>query len=184
MATEKEKMLTGQLYMCTDPELVEMRRKARQLTRSFNETKEDEMETRDRILRELFGRVEGRIEIEPPFRCDYGSNIEIGKGFFMNFGGVILDCASVRIGSNVLCGPNVQIYAATHPTDPAIRAQGPEFAKPIVIGDNVWLGGGVIICPGVSIGSNTTIGAGSVVTKDIPASVVAAGNPCKVIRSV
>jgi maltose O-acetyltransferase len=182
--SEKEKMLAGELYQAYDAELVAERKRARRLMRLFNQTTEEEMAERERLLRELFGGVGGRIEIEPLFQCDYGSHIYVGDGFYMNFGGVILDCAEVRIGKNVMCGPGVHIYAASHPLEAAERIKGPELAKPVTIGDNVWIGGGAIICPGVAIGDNTTIGAGSVVTKDIPANVFAGGNPCRVIREL
>jgi maltose O-acetyltransferase len=180
--TEREKMLTGELYRAWDPELVAARLRARSLTRRYNASREDEAALRVSLLRELLGAAGDNMTIEPPFHCDYGDNIFIGDGFFMNFGGVILDCSVVRIGANVQCGPYVQLYAAYHPLDAAERIKGPELAAPITIGDNVWLGGGVIVCPGVSIGANTTIGAGSVVTRDIPANVFAAGNPCRVVR--
>jgi maltose O-acetyltransferase len=182
--SEREKMIAGELYQAWDAELVEARQRARRLTRQFNATSEMETARREALLRELFGAVGVRIEIEPPFRCDYGAQIQVGDGFYMNFGGVILDCAAVRIGRNVLCGPNVQIYAATHPLEAALRIQGPELARPVTIGDNVWIGGGAIICPGVTIGDNTTIGAGAVVTRDVPANVFAGGNPCRVIREL
>jgi maltose O-acetyltransferase len=180
--TEKQKMLLGELYRSSNSELAAERREARRLIRLYNATTEQERERRSQILWELFGAAESTIEIEPPFYCDYGSNIYVGNGFYMNFGGVILDCNSVHIGENVLCGPSVHIYTATHPIDPAIRRSGLELAAPVQIGNNVWIGGGAIICPGVSIGDHTTIGAGSVVVKDIPARVVAAGNPCRVIK--
>jgi maltose O-acetyltransferase len=182
--TEKQKMLAGELYRAADAELVAARQRARRLTRLYNSTTEQEIERRSQILRQWFGAVGSSIEIEPPFYCDYGSNIYAGDGFYMNFGGVILDCCPVHIGENVLCAPSVHIYAATHPTDPEVRRSGLEFARPVRIGNNVWIGGGAIICPGVTIGDNTTIGAGSVVVKDIPAGVVAAGNPCRVIKQV
>jgi maltose O-acetyltransferase len=188
--TEKQKMLAGELYRSTDAELVAERRNARRLTRLYNSTTEEEIEqrmpsahaTRSQILFELFGAAGPTIEIEPPFYCDYGSNIYVGDGFFMNFGCVILDCASVHIGEKVMCGPSVQIYTASHPTDPKVRLSGLELAAPVQIGNNVWIGGGAIVCPGVTIGDDTTIAAGSVVVKDIPARVVAGGNPCRIIR--
>ena len=180
--TEKQKMLAGELYRSTDSELVAQRQSARRLTRLYNSTTEQEQERRSQILFELFGAAGLTIEIEPPFYCDYGSNIFAGDGFYMNFGCVILDCNRVDIGEKVMCGPAVQIYTATHPTDPEVRLSGLEFAAPVQIGNNVWIGGGAIICPGVTIGDDTTIAAGSVVVKDIPARVVAAGNPCRVIR--
>ncbi len=182
--TEKEKMLADELYLASDPELVAESRQAFHLTRLYNGEAAENLEQRAEILRYLFGRVGQNVSIVPPFHCDYGQNIYIGDNFYMNYGGVILDCNTVQIGDNVLCGPYVQIYTAYHPVDPAVRMTGLELAAPITIGNNVWIGGGVIICPGVAIADNTTIGAGSVVTKDIPANVVAAGNPCKVIRSV
>ncbi len=177
-------MLAGELYRAADSELVAERQRARRLTRLYNSTTEQEIERRSQILHELFGAVGSTIEIEPPFYCDYGSNIYAGDGFYMNFGGVILDCNRVDIGEKVLCGPSVHIYTATHPIDPEIRLSGLELTAPVQIGNNVWIGGGVIICPGVTIGDDTTIGAGSVVVKDIPARVVAAGNPCRVIREL
>lgn len=180
--TEKQKMLGGELYNASDSELVALRQQANRLTRLYNATTEQEIERRHQLLLELFCSAGSNINIEPPFHCDYGSNIYVGDGFYMNFGCVILDCASVQIGDNVLCAPNVHIYTATHPTDPEIRRSGLELAAPVKIGNNVWLGGGAIVCPGVTIGDDTTIGAGSVVTKDIPARVVAAGNPCRIIR--
>ncbi|WP_338022498.1 sugar O-acetyltransferase [Argonema antarcticum] len=180
--TEKEKMLAGELYLAADSELVADRKLARGLTRVYNTTTESETERRTQILTELFAKVGPNVEIDPPFHCDYGSNIYIGDKFYMNFGCVILDCNKVEIGENVLCGPYVQIYAAYHPTSPADRLTGKELAAPVKIGNNVWIGGGAIICPGVTIGDNTTIGAGSVIVKDIPANVVAVGNPCRIIR--
>lgn len=180
--TEKEKMLAGELYLANDEELVGLRSRCRQITRAYNATREDERDVRRALLNRLLGNMSPKIEIEPPFYCDYGSNIYLGQNFYANFGVVMLDCAHIVIGDNVLLGPNVQLFAATHPTDPELRLTGQEMAKPITIGNNVWIGGGSIVCPGVTIGDNVTIGAGSVVTKDIPANVVAAGNPCRVIR--
>ena len=183
MKTEKEKMLAGQLYESWDPQLVTDRLNARRLTRHYNATTEEELDHRVEIMRELLGSMgDGYFMIEPPFYCDYGYNIHVGNNFFMNFDCVILDCNLVTIGDNVQCGPGVHIYTASHPIIAAERNKGPELAFPVTIGNNVWLGGGAIICPGVTIGDNTTIGAGSVVTKDIPANVFAAGNPCRVIR--
>jgi maltose O-acetyltransferase len=182
--TEKQKMLAGELYRGSDRELVAERQNARRLTRLYNSTTEQETQRRVQILRELFGTVGSSIDIEPPFYCDYGYNIHAGDGFYMNFGCVILDCCPVHIGNNVLCAPSVQIYTATHPTDPEVRLSGLEYAAPVHIGNNVWIGGGAIICPGVKIGDHTTIAAGSVVVKDIPARVVAGGNPCRIIRGL
>ncbi len=177
-------MLAGELYRASDAQLVAERQRARRLSRWYNSTTEQESERRSQILLELFGAAGPMIEIEPPFYCDYGSNIYAGNGFYMNFGCVILDCNLVRIGENVLCGPTVQIYTATHPTDPEIRLSGLELAAPVQIGNNVWIGGGAIIGPGVTIGDSTTIAAGSVVVKDIPPRVVAGGNPCRIIRQL
>jgi maltose O-acetyltransferase len=184
MRSEREKMLAGELYVAADAELTRMRNRARRLMRAFNNSTEEELELRGELLRELLGSVGQGSYIEPPFFCDYGSHIHIGDAFYMNFGGVILDCAEVRIGNQVMCGPNVQIYAATHPVDAAERCKGPELARPITIGNRVWIGGGAIILPGVTIGDDTVIGAGSVVTKDIPPRVSAAGNPCRVLREL
>jgi maltose O-acetyltransferase len=182
--SEKQKMLAGELYIAADPELVADRKRARRLMRRFNQTTEEEIPEREGLLRELLGRAGARIEIEPPFYCDYGSHIYAGDHLYLNFDCVILDCARVRFGANVACGPGVHIYAATHPLDAGQRIKGPELARPVTIGDNVWIGGGAIVCPGVTIGDNSSIGAGSVVTRDIPPNVLAAGNPCRVVRAV
>ncbi|HEY0135754.1 MAG TPA: sugar O-acetyltransferase [Nannocystis sp.] len=182
--SEREKMLAGELYLASDPELVALRRAARTITREYNATTEDEPARREALLRALFGGVGARIEVEPPFRCDYGGNIRVGDGFYMNFDGVILDCAAVEIGDQVFCGPGVHIYAATHPVRASERVRGPELARPVRIGHRVWLGGRVVVCPGVTIGDDTTIAAGSVVTRDIPARVLAGGNPCRVLRAL
>ena len=182
--TEKQKMLAGELYLASDPELAEDNKRASRLLYQYSQTTLDEPDLRQQILQELFGSVGENPAIVPPFHCDYGSNIFMGDRFYMNYGGVILDCNTVHIGNDVLCAPYVQIYTAHHPTDPTTRLSGRELASPIRIGNNVWIGGGVIICPGVTIGDNTTIGAGSVVTKSIPANVIAVGNPCRVIKSI
>lgn len=182
--TERDKMLAGKLYRSADPELAEARRRARRLTRLYNTSTEDELERRTELLRELFGRVGARTEIEPPFHCDYGANIFAGDGLFMNFGCVILDCGKVEIGSNVFFGPGVHIYAAYHPLDAATRNSGVEYGGAVRIGDNCWLGGHVSVLANVSIGHNCVIGAGSVVTRDIPPSVIAVGSPCRPIRAL
>lgn len=182
--TEKQRMLAGQLYLASDPELTAESRRCARLLRLYNNTGAQERGRRSQLLRSLFGQIGENPVITPPFHCDYGMHISVGDNFYMNFGCVILDCNKVQIGNNVLCAPYVQIYAATHPVDPAVRLTGRELAFPVTIGDNVWIGGGAIIGPGVTIGNNTTIGAGSVVVKDIPANVVAAGNPCRVIREL
>ncbi len=181
--TEKQKMLAGELYLAADPALSAENKRASHLLRLYAQTTAATPDQRLQLLQSLFGRVGEHPQIVPPFHCDYGTNITIGDRFYMNYGGVILDCNTVHIGNDVLCAPYVQIYTAYHPTDPTVRLTGRELAAPIRIGDNVWIGGGAIICPGVTIGDNTTIGAGSVVVSDIPANVVAVGNPCRVIRS-
>ncbi len=181
--SEKEKMLLGNYYNAGDEELVRERNYARNMTFEFNHTRPNEKEKKQQILKQLFNS-KGGFHIEAPFNCDYGYNIEIGENFYANYGCIILDVNKVKIGDNVLLAPNVQIYTAAHPIDPTERLTGKEYAKPIVIGNNVWVGGGTIICPGVKIGDNVTIGAGSVVTKDIPDNVIAVGNPCRVIKSI
>ena len=174
-------MLAGELYDPMDPELVAARNRARDLCQDLNATREGQPEERRRILRELFGAGGDDVWMQPPFFCDYGANIYLGKKCFFNFNCVVLDVCSVTIGEYTLFGPAVQIYTATHPMDAVLRRTR-EFAKPITIGSDVWVGGGAIILPGVTIGSGVVIGAGSVVTRDIPDDVFAAGNPCRVIR--
>jgi maltose O-acetyltransferase len=180
--SEKDKMLAGELYDPTDPGLCAERRRARLLLQRLNASRDDEGGLRKQLLTELIGSAGEGLWIEPPFYCDYGSNITVGDRVFFNFNCVILDVAPVTIGSNVLLGPNVQIYTATHPLDWEVRARWLESAEPIGIGSDVWVGGGAIFNPGVTIGERSVIGAGSVVTRDIPADVFAAGNPCRVIR--
>jgi len=180
--TEKEKMLAGELYIHTDTLLTNERDKASKLMHAYNKIPETQQKARQKLLVKLLGKVGKNVVIKPPFMVDYGYNIELGNNVFINYGVTILDCNKVIIGDNVLIAPNVQIYSATHPTDHKIRQEHLEYAERITIGNDVWIGGGVIICKGVKIGNNTTIGAGSVVTKDIPDNVVAAGNPCKVIK--
>ncbi|NIC06168.1 sugar O-acetyltransferase [Billgrantia bachuensis] len=184
MRTEKEKMLAGELYDPRDAQLQRERRRARLLTKAFNDSSDDQGSERKRLLLELFGTMGKGTLIEPPFYCDYGGNITLGERVFFNFNCVILDVAQVTIGNHVLFGPGVQVYTATHPLDAEQRRGGLEAAKPITIGDDVWIGGGAILCPGVTIGARSVIGAGSVVTKDIPEDVFAGGNPCRVIRSL
>lgn len=181
MKSEKDKMLAGEPYDAADAQLAQERARARDLLLRLNATGEDQAQERARIVEELFG-CPADVQIQPPFFCDYGANIRLGSKVFMNFNCVILDVAPVHIGDHVLFGPSVQVYAATHPLDAAIRRSGLEAGKPVVIGDDVWIGGGAVICPGVTIGARSVIGAGSVVTRDIPADVFAAGNPCRVIR--
>lgn len=183
MPTEREKMLAGELYDPLDPELTRARERARDLCQDLNATREAQQEARRHILQELLGAGGDSVWMQPPFYCDYGSNIRLGRKCFFNFNCVVLDVCPVTIGDHTLFGPAVQIYAATHPLNSELR-RTQEFGKPVVIGSDVWVGGGVIICPGVTIGSRSVIGAGSVVTRDIPAGVIAAGNPCRVIREV
>lgn len=182
--TQKEMMLSGMLYDSRDEELRGDAARSRQLTRLFNNTTEEQQEYRISLLKKLFGSVGEHIYIEPPFRCDYGCNIYIGDGFYANFDCIILDVAEVHIGKNVLFAPRVCVFTAAHPIDAEVRNQFVEFGKPVTIGDNVWIGGNTVINPGVTIGSDVVIGSGSVVTKDIPDHVVAAGNPCRVLRAI
>ena len=182
--TEKEKMLAVELYNALDPQLAEERRKTRNRLKDFNDSHDEEQEKRARILKELLHKAGRNLWIEPPFFCDYGSNITVGDNVYFNFNCVVLDVAPMRIGSNVLCGPNVQIYTASHPLNFGLRREGLECGELIEIGDDVWIGGGSIICPGVKIGSRSVIGAGSVVTKDVPPGVLAFGNPCRVVREL
>jgi len=184
MKTEKEKMLSGELYDALDEQLSFERTKARLLLNKLNYASADDTETVHAILKELIPNAGMDLWIQPPFYCDYGYNIEVGDKVFFNFNCVVLDVMKVSIGSRTLFGPNVQIYTATHPINFRERATGLEYAKPIVIGEDVWVGGSAVVCPGVTIGSRTVIGAGSVVTKDIPEDVFAAGNPCKIIRAI
>ncbi len=184
MKTEKQKMLDGELYFALDPEISAERMSTRLLLKQLNDSPENEQELRASILKKLLPNASGDLWIQPPFYCDYGYNIRTGEKVFFNFNCVVLDVTYVNIGHRTLFGPNVQIYTATHPIDHKERATGLEYAKPITIGDDVWVGGSAVICPGVSIGDRTVIGAGSVVTRDIPADVFAAGNPCRIIRNL
>lgn len=183
MSTEKERMLSGQLYDANDPELVQARIDAQIACRDLNQSDPRDVARRRVLVDAIFGRAVDAI-VTPPFHCDYGKNVTLGSNVYFNFNCVILDVAPVLIGSNTLFGPGVQILTATHPIDAAERRTGREYGKSVTIGDDVWVGGGAIICPGVTIGSGSVIGAGSVVTRDIPAGVLAAGNPCRVIRSL
>jgi maltose O-acetyltransferase len=183
MPSEKDKMLAGELYDPMDPELVRGRDRARDLCQDLNATREAQQDERRRILRELFGSGGETVWMQPPFFCDYGTNILLGERVFFNFNCVVLDVCRVTIGDYTLFGPAVQVYTATHPMNAELRRRQ-EFAKAIEIGSDVWVGGGAIICPGVRIGSRAVIGAGSVVTRDIPEGVFAAGNPCRVIREI
>src|SRR6478609_9557561 len=182
MPSEREKMLAGELYDPLDPELVAMRERARDLCWDLNATRDGDRDNRRRLLMELLGAGGDTVWMQPPFFCDYGSNIFLGQRCFFNFNCVVLDVCRVTIGDFTLFGPAVQIYTATHPMNAELRRKQ-EFAKPIEIGSDVWVGGGAVICPGVKIGSRSVIGAGSVVTRDVPEGVFAGGNPCRVIRA-
>ncbi len=183
--SEREKMLAGALYDPVDPELVRLRAHARDLCRALAATGEDDSagSERRRILVALLGSGGETAWMQPPFQCDYGANIQLGEKVFFNFGCVVLDVCPVTIGSFTLLGPAVHLYTATHPMDAALRRTH-ELGKPITIGSDVWVGGGAIVCPGVTIGARSVIGAGSVVTRDIPEGMLAVGNPCRVIRPV
>lgn len=183
MKTEREKMLAGGLYNSLDPELVAARERTHDLCQALNSTHDRDEGERRRILRELFGAGGDTVWMQPPFFCDYGFNIELGERVFFNFNCVVLDVCSVRIGSFSMFGPAVQIYTPMHPFN-AQQRRGEEYGKPVEIGSDVWVAGGAMILPGVKIGSRTVIGAGSVVTRDIPEGVFAAGNPCRVIREI
>ena len=180
---EKDKMLAGKLYQC-DEELRKEIFAARKLTDEFNQTRYDDEDGRERIIRDLLGSVGEKVMVEAPFRCDYGFNIHVGDNFYANYGCTILDVCKVTIGNNVFLGPNVQIYTASHPVYAPLRNEGYEYGEEITIGDDVWVGGNATILPGAHIGTNVVIGAGSVVTGDIPDGVVAAGNPCRIIRKI
>ena len=183
MRSEREKMMAGELYDPLDPELVQGRERARDLCQDLNATREREQDLRRSILTQLFGTGGDTVWMQPPFFCDYGSNIHLGRRVFFNFNCVVLDVCEVTIGDFTLFGPAVQIYTATHPLNAELR-RTQESGKPIAVGSDVWIGGGAILCPGVTIGSKSVIGAGSVVTRSIPPGVFAAGNPCRVIREI
>lgn len=183
MASEREKMVAGELYDPQDPELVAARTRARDLLWTLNATRESDAVVRGRVLEELFGTVGAGVWLQPPFYCDYGTNIHLGEKVYFNYNCVLLDVCEIRVGARTLFGPAVQIYAATHPLDSELRKTR-ELGKPVTIGSDVWVGGGSIILPGVTIGDRSVIGAGSVVTKPIPAGVLAVGNPCRVVREL
>ena len=183
--TEKEKMLRGELYDANyNPQLIEERLECKELCRDYNDLRPRQTEEREALLRKILGEVKTGILIEQPFYCDYGYNIKVGNNFYANFNLVILDEAPVIFGDNVFVAPNCGFYTAGHPLDAERRNKGLEYARPIKVGDNVWFGAAVTVLPGVTIGDNCVIGAGSVVTKDIPAHSLAVGNPCKVIKII
>ncbi len=182
--TDWERMQQGLVYNDFDEDLFNRRVKAKKLFRAYNKTEDEETELRNELMRQLFKKVGENVWIEPDFKCEFGENIAIEDDVYINFGCVILDCAEVTVGSHTLLGPNVGLYAANHSIDATERINGGCIGKPIHIGKNAWLGGGVKVLPGVTVGDNSIIGAGSVVTKDIPSNVIAAGNPCRVIREI
>lgn len=183
MATEHEKMLAGELYEPMDAELVAARTRARDLCQALSATAEADEAGRRAIVRALFGRGGDSAWVQPPFFCDYGANIELGERVFFNFNCVVLDVCRVTIGDHTMFGPGAQVLTPMHPMDAAERRMK-EYGRPVEIGSDVWVGAGVLILPGVRIGSRTVIGAGSVVTRDVPGDVFAAGNPCRVIRGI
>ena len=182
--TQRERMVAGDPYLADDPQLLQESRRAEALAKEYNDSSALDPARRLRILRDLLGSIGEETEIRPPFYCDYGSHIHIGARTFVNFGLVALDVAEIQIGDDVQIGPNVQLLTPTHPVESEPRRAKWEAARPIAIGDNAWLGGGVIICPGVTIGADTVVGAGAVVTRDLPAGVLAVGNPARVVRSL
>ena len=184
MKTDKEKMLAGEPYLAFCNELVTERARAKEILFEYNNLYPSEMEKRTEILKHFLGATGKQLLIEQPFRCDYGYNIRVGENFYANMGCTILDEALVTFGDNVLLAPNVSIYTAGHAVNVAQRVAGWEYAYPVTVGHNVWIGGNVVILPGVSIGDNSIIGGGSVVTKDIPDNAIAVGNPCRVIRYI
>jgi len=183
MATQKEKMLAGEPYFAADPELTAERRRAREVMHRFNAASPDESDQALALLGGLLELGEGTV-VMAPFHCDYGYNVRIGRNGFVNYGCVFLDCAPITIGDDAQIAPGVQLLTATHPVAAAARRAGEESALPITLGDGVWIGGGAIVLPGVTVGDDTVVGAGSVVTRDLPANVVAAGNPCRVLRAL
>ncbi|MEV0804904.1 sugar O-acetyltransferase [Micromonospora sp. NPDC050200] len=180
----RERMLAGDLYRGADPELEAEMRQAMVLAKAFNDSDPRDSEGRRALLEQLLGSVGAEVDIRPPLHVDYGSHIHVGARTFINYGLTALDVAQILIGEDVLMGPNVQLLTPTHPIDPEPRRAKWEAALPITIGNNVWIGGMAVICPGVTIGDNSVIGAGAVVTKDVPADVVAVGNPARILRSV
>lgn len=182
--TEWEKMHKEMVYNDFDQDLFNRRVKAKKLFKAYNKTEDDETELREKLMKELFHDVGKRVWIEPDFHCEFGSNISIGDDVYINFGCIILDCNEITIGEHTLIGPNAGLYAANHSIDMEERINGGCIGRPIHIGKNVWLGGDVKILGGVSIGDNTIIGTGSIVTKDIPSNVIAVGAPCRVLRQI
>lgn len=184
MTDNWNKMLGGERYDAADPELIEKLTRTKDLLSEYNRLRHSDFDARDRLIRQILGKSGDGLMVVQPFFCDYGENIHVGDRFFANFGFTVLDEALVTIGDDAFIGPNVSIYTACHPLDPADRNTQVEWAKPVTIGNSVWIGGSVTILPGVTIGDNCTIGAGSVVVHDIPANSVAVGNPCRVVKTL
>lgn len=185
MSYHRDRMLRGELYLASDPELAAERQRCQRLLDRFNSAGSEQGAEQQAILAELLGGVGAQSWVMPRFQCDYGYQIRLGHNTFLNYDAILLDCAPITIGNNVNIGPRAQLLTPLHPmADHASRSQGWEQAAAITIGDNVWLGGGVIVCPGVTVGAESVIGAGSVVTRDVPSQVFAAGNPCRVVRSL
>ena len=184
MSEMRQRMLRGDLYMGSDPELDAQRRATEALLETYNASPGHDDKAREGLLRQILGSVGADVVIKPPFRCDYGSTVTVGRGTFVNYDCIMLDSAPITIGEACQVATGVQLITATHPIDPAVRREGWELALPITIGDNVWLGAGVIVLPGVTIGDDTVVGAGAVVSRDLPAGVVAAGVPARVLRPI
>ena len=182
--TEKQKMLAGELYLASDPELIAGVLRAERLLKEYNATTSEHGALRQRLLRDLLGTVGDGAAIQPHFACDYGSNIHLGRNAFVNYNCVFLDCAAIEIGDDLQMGPAVQLYTPEHPLEADVRRSRLEFARPIRIGHNVWIGGGTIVLGGVTIGDNAVIGAGSVVTRDVPANTLVVGHPARVLRQL
>ena len=182
--TEQEKMCSGNLYNPADSKLKQDRLNAREIVFRLNQLSPSQQTEKTVLFNQLFHTTQTTFHIELPFRCDYGYNIKLGENFYANYNCTMLDCAPISIGNNVMFAPNVSLFTAAHPIDPELRNSGIEFAMPIIIGDNVWIGGNSVVMPNVTIGNNVVIGAGSVVTKDIPDNCIAVGNPCRVLRQI
>ncbi len=177
-------MLAGERYHGADPRLVALRARARRLTRAIDDLEAEDRAGRDALLAELLGTFGPGSDVVPPFRCDYGGNVHLGAEVFINFAAVLLDVVRIELGDGCQLGPGVQLLTAAHPINPAVRRTGWEWGEPIVLEDDVWLGGGVSVLPGVTIGAGTVVGAGAVVTRDLPSGVVAVGNPARVLRPI